>query len=136
MDGMSSMIDLFEKVKQAAGALPTNLDEGVPGRLQVREGAPGRAPEGLGAPWGEGPLQSATPQYSTAVEHEVHEGRDKLLGRIFEGVPGMAAADSGLLKGMFQHFGGPSTTSHSPLLQKAASHAPPPTLAETLRRLR
>jgi hypothetical protein len=118
-----TMIDLFEKVKQAS-KLPTNLDEGVAGRMQMREDHM------------EGPLHNEPPQYSTAVERELHEGSAALLGRSFEGVPGMAAADKGLLKELFQNFGTAATTSHSPLLQKAASHAPPPTLAETLRRLR
>lgn len=124
MEGMSSMIDLFEKVKQAASDIPTNLDEGVSGRMQMREDRT------------EGPLRSEPPQYSTAVKVELHEGSAKLLGRAFEGVPSMAAADKGLLKGLFQNFGAASTTSHSPLLQKAASHAPPPTLSEALRHLR
>lgn len=124
MGDMNSMIDLFEKVKQAASNVPTNLDEGVSGRMQMREDHT------------EGPLHNEPPQYSTAVERELHEGSAKLLGRAFEGVPSMAAADKELLRGLFQNFGAASTTSHSPLLQKAASHAPPPTLAEAVRRLR
>ena len=135
MPGMSSMQDLFDKVKQAA-ALPTNLDESVKGRMQMREDAPDRPSSGLGVPWGEGQLQSAPPSYSNAVERELVEGRSKLLECVFEGTASMAATDKAHLQALFQNFNGPATTSHSPLLQKKASHVPPPTLAEAVRALR
>lgn len=136
MQDMSTMIDLFEKIA-AAGAIPNNEAETAPGRMQMREDTPGRATTGLGHPWGEGVLSNdEPPQYSGAVEREVDEGRGRLLQRSFEGMPGMVATDKGLMNELFDAFGGDSTTSHSPLLQKKASHVPPPTLAETVRRLR
>jgi hypothetical protein len=137
MQGMSSMHDLFNKVKEAAGSLSTNEGEMTSGSMQLREDPPGRPTEGPGAPWGEGSISNEPPpRYSTAVEHEDSEGRGKLLERAFKDMQGMATADRGLVHSLFSHFGSPATTSHSPLLQKKASHAPPPTLAEAVRRLR
>lgn len=134
---MSSMQDLFAQVKTAAGTIPNNEVEMAPGRMQTREDAPGRQATGLGHPWGEGVLSNDTaPQYSTSVDREAEDGRTKLLERVFEGVPGMVTTDKGLINELFEHFGDASTTSHSPLLQKKASHAPPPTLAEAVRRFR
>lgn len=137
MMGMSSMTDLFDKMKLAAGNLPNNETEMAPGRMQMREDTTGRATSGLGHPWGEGPLNNdSPPEYSTAIEREIDEGRGKLLGRVFEGMPGMVAADKALITELFSNFRSEATTSHSPLLQKKASHEPPPTLAERIQRLR
>lgn len=137
MSGMSSMQDLFTKVAQAMTTIPNNKDEMAPGRMQMREDAPDRQTSGPGAPWGEGSLSDVpTPSYSTAVERELVEGRSKLLERSFNGVSGMEAADKATMRKMFDNFGSASTTSHSPLLQKKASHAPPSTLGEAVRRLR
>ena len=121
---MLCMDSIFNKIKLAAGNIPNNKDEMVGGYLQVHEDPPHQEPPS-------NPLQ-----YSTAVEHEIAEGRDAPLKRVFNDVPGMASKDKGLLGNLFENFGSASTTSHSPLLQKKASHAPPHTLAEELRRLK
>lgn len=118
------MHDLFNKVKQAASSIPNNKDELVSGCMKVREDSCGEE-------------QASDPlQYSTAVERELSDGRGDLLKRIFDGVPGMVDADKSSVGKLFQNFNSASTTSHSPLLQKKASHAPTLTLAETVRYLR
>jgi hypothetical protein len=135
---MVPMNDLFAKVKQAAGTIPNNEGETLQGNLQMYADPEGRAPAtSMGAPWAEGTLTDQDRlQFSSGVEKETVEGRGALLSRSFGGVPSMATADKGLLKELFSEFGSERTTSHSPLLQKKASHAPPPTLAEAIRKLR
>lgn len=134
---MRGMKDLFDKVKLATTTIPNNETAGVQGRMQMRPDIPGRTTEGLGTPWGEGELSNdAAPTYSTAVENALHEGREELLARSFEGMAGMASDDRKRVKELFENFGSSAVTSHSPLLQKKADHAPPPTLAEAVRRLR
>lgn len=136
MGDMNSMNDLFAKVKQASTTIPNNESESVSGKLQVYDDDTARQGEtSLGAAWGNVPSHDPV-TYSTGLDRETQEGRPDLLGRIFQGVPGMVAADQATISSLFVNGGVGRHEAHSPLLQKKASHAPPPTLAETVRRLR
>jgi len=126
--------------RKTAETLENNEDRSTVGVNNVYPNPPERAAGTIDAPWGEHDVpkggKNDAQHYGTGVEVECQQDREKLLERVFDGVPQASAADKALIAANFDHGQPGAHESHSPLLTRktAAHHAPSaPTLVEQVR---
>lgn len=122
---------LEKRAAENGTTLESNVDQGNDGVNNVYPNPEGRPSGTLSAPWGEKPHPDPF-HHSTSVWEQAQEDRPKMLGRLFDVLEPSAAADKKLVSDNFETN---TYESHSPLLQKKASHESPPTLGERVRSL-